>query len=364
MPFFDRPIERPEDLFDREREFKDLREALATRAITVVVGFRRVGKTSLVKAATHDLPRVYVDARKFEPSQYVTYEAFLEELRRGLSGFMSLDRRIADYLKAVKGVRLLEVGVEFSFGRSRPLLTTILEALDRWARDRGKRVAFIIDEAQELIKMKGYSIAPAIAYAYDNLSGISFVLAGSKVGLLYRFLKVRDPASPLYGRYMERVELKPLSREESMEFLRRGFEGRGVRVGEAFLEAAAERLGGIVGWLSYLGLRALSKGEASPSIVNEVVEEASKMAASEFCNFVNAMGSRRYVEILKALGDEGATWSQVKRYLEVRCGARIYDSELARLLKNLMDNGFVEKRGEVYAIPDPILRHASKTIRC
>jgi DNA-binding HxlR family transcriptional regulator len=69
------------------------------------------------------------------------------------------------------------------------------------------------------------------------------------------------------------------------------------------------------------------------------------MAASEFCSFVNAMGSRRYVEILKALGDEGATWSQVKRYLEVRYGTRIYDSELARLLKNLMDNGFVEKRG-------------------
>jgi hypothetical protein len=63
VPFFDRPIERPEELFDKE-EFEGLRRALTTRTITVV-GFRRVGKTSLVKAATYGLPRIYVDARRF-----------------------------------------------------------------------------------------------------------------------------------------------------------------------------------------------------------------------------------------------------------------------------------------------------------
>jgi AAA+ ATPase superfamily predicted ATPase len=364
VPFFDRPIERPEELFDREEEFEGLRRALTTRAITVVVGFRRVGKTSLVKAATYGLPRIYVDARRFETSQYVTYDLFLEELKRSLSGFMSLDRKVAEHLRAVKGLRLFGVSVDFSLRRSRPLFTAILEALNEWTRDKGSRLVFVIDEAQELIKMKGYSIVPSIAYAYDNLGGISFVFAGSKIGLLYRFLKVHEPTSPLYGRYMERVELKPFNKEKSVEFLRRGFEEHGFRVSEAFLEEAAERLGGIVGWLSYLGLRVLSKGEASLSIIDEVVEEASKIASSEFCNFVSAMGSKRYVKVLKALGEDGATWSQIKRYLEVRLGTRIYDSELARLLKNLVDNGFVEKRGGVYVIPDPILRHASKVIKC
>jgi DNA-binding IclR family transcriptional regulator len=54
----------------------------------------------------------------------------------------------------------------------------------------------------------------------------------------------------------------------------------------------------------------------------------------------------------------------VRRYLELKLGTRIYDSELSRLLKNLLDNGFIEKKEDLYAIPDPILRYASSFIKC
>jgi len=364
MPFFDRPVEKPEELFDREKEFEDLRKAIARYAITIVVGFRRVGKTSLIKSATFDMPRVYVDVRKFEVLQYITYDMFLDELKKSLSSFLSFDKRIVEYLRIVKGVKIFEVGVEFSYGRSRPLFTSILESLDRWAGDRGIKLVFIIDEAQELIKLKGYSIILAIAYAYDNLRNISFVFAGSKIGLLYRFLKIYDPSSPLYGRYMERIELKPLTREKAIEFPRKGFEEHGIKVDEMFLEIAVQKLGGIIGWLSYLGLKTLSRGEADPRIVDEVVEEASRIVVNEFCNFVNAMGSKRYIEIIKAISSEGATWSQIKRYLEIKLGTKIYDSELSRLLKNLIDSGFIEKKDDLYIIPDLILRHSSKSIKC
>jgi predicted transcriptional regulator len=75
------------------------------------------------------------------------------------------------------------------------------------------------------------------------------------------------------------------------------------------------------------------------------------------------MNSKRYVEILKIL-KEGATWSEIKRYLELRLGTRMYDSELSRLLKNLIDNGFIEKKDNMYMIIDPILKYASEKIQC
>jgi len=62
---------------------------------------------------------------------------------------------------------------------------------------------------------------------------------------------------------------------------------------------------------------------------------------------------------MKAVGEE-SSWSEIKRFLELKLGTRIYDSELARLLKSLIDNGFIDKKDGVYIIPDPILRHASK----
>lgn len=307
---------------------------------------------------------MYIDARKFESFQYLTYEMFLEELKASISRFTAVDRRILEYLRTVKGVKVLGLEVEFERGKSRPLLTSILEAVDSWAKDREEKLVIIIDEAQELIKLRGYDIIPAIAYAYDNLRSLAFVFAGSKIGLLYRFLKVQDPSSPLYGRYMERIELKPLSREKAVEFLRKGFEDHGLKVNEEFLNRAVDKLDGVIGWLAYLGLKTVSKGCADPKIINEVLEEASKIAINEFCNFVNAMGTKRYIEIIKAIGEEGASWSQIKRYLELRLETRIYDSELARLLKNLIDNGFIDKKDNVYVILDPILRYASRNVKC
>jgi hypothetical protein len=46
------------------------------------------------------------------------------------------------------------------------------------------------------------------------------------------------------------------------------------------------------------------------------------------------MGTKHYVEILKTIGEEGASWSKIKRYLELRLETKIYDSEFARFLKN------------------------------
>jgi AAA+ ATPase superfamily predicted ATPase len=136
-----------------------------------------------------------------------------EELRKSLNDFVSWDKRILKYLRRIRSLRIHEVEVKFSLGKERPSFSSILEALEDWAEDEGKRIVMIIDEAQEFIRMKGYSILPLIAYAYDNLKHISFVFAGSKIGLLYRFLRVNDPESPLYGRYIERIELTPLNRE-------------------------------------------------------------------------------------------------------------------------------------------------------
>jgi len=112
------------------------------------------------------LPRVYIDAEKFESFQYLTYEIFPEELKASVSRFVAVDRRVLDYLKAVKGVKVLGLEIEFDHGKLRPRPTSILEAMDLWARDnnRGKLVV-IIDEPRSSLSLEDYDIIPATAYA-------------------------------------------------------------------------------------------------------------------------------------------------------------------------------------------------------
>ncbi len=67
--------------------------------------------------------------------------------------------------------------------------------------------------------------------------------------------------------------------------------------------------------------------------------------------------------IINAL-KHGATWSEVKRYLELREGRPISDSEVTKLLRKLVDNGFVMKVNNEYVIVDPILRRISDRVKC
>jgi AAA+ ATPase superfamily predicted ATPase len=60
----------------------------------------------------------------------------------------------------------------------------------------------------------------------------------------------------------------------------------------------------------------------------------------------------------------GARWSDVKRLLQAEKGRPISDSEVTKLLRNLVDYGFLEKRGELYAVPAPVLRRALRDIQC
>ncbi|MEM1546061.1 MAG: hypothetical protein QXY40_04825 [Candidatus Methanomethylicia archaeon] len=74
MLFQDRPVENPNDLYDREEELEKLRKAMMEKAITLVIGFRRTGKISLIKVASLNNNVVYVDARVFEERNYINRE--------------------------------------------------------------------------------------------------------------------------------------------------------------------------------------------------------------------------------------------------------------------------------------------------
>ncbi|MEM1598949.1 MAG: ATP-binding protein [Pyrobaculum sp.] len=360
MVFLDRPAESLDELFDREREVAQLASAVKDRAAVLVVGFRRAGKTSLVKAATGGGPRVYIDVRAFEDRGYVTYDDFLTLLSKSLAPLLPRYKRLGELLKGVRGVNVAGVGVEFERGREAPRFVELLEALDRLGEERGERVVLILDEAQELAKMRGRTLLPVLAYAYDNLRHLSIVYTGSKVGLLARFLRLSDPESPLFGRYLERIEVAPFSRDLSLRYLEEGFAAAGVKVENKILEEAVDVFDGIVGWLAHFGLRALRSPQTA---VQETLSYAVQVAESEFCRFVEYMGSQRYVYVVK-LAAHGARWSEVKRYLAAVEGRRITDAEVTKLLKNLVDYGFLEKRGDLYAVADPVLRRAAAELKC
>jgi AAA+ ATPase superfamily predicted ATPase len=206
-----RPKDSRSNLFDREVELGKVVEYVGRLGlpITLVLGFRRVGKSSLILVALRELglSSIYIDLRKFEERQYLSYRDFVLELQREVNNLARRFPRLLDFLRNIDGVSIMGNQALFSWkSSSRVSLASLLDAVNEWA---GNGIVIVLDEAQELVKARGFNVLPILAYAYDNLRNVRFIISGSKMGLLYRFLRVKDLESPLFGRAMGVVELAP-----------------------------------------------------------------------------------------------------------------------------------------------------------
>ncbi|BCU66768.1 ATPase [Sulfolobales archaeon HS-7] len=342
--FFDgRPKETREQLYDREEELNSLSSAMS-EPIVLLTGIRRVGKTSILKAFLNDidLPHALVDGRLPLSSYRAIYTIFSEVLSQ-------LNRRlpIRSILKHIRGISVFEVNVSLSWDpNERASLTQILDRINEESR-----VIIAFDEAQNLRGKLGQEMLSLLAHCYDYCKNVTFILTGSEIGLLYDFLKVEDPSSPLYGRHLEEVRVNKFDSSRSLDFLEKGFEQIGITPPKDVLEFAVEKLDGVVGWLTEFGLRCLRTKEVRKTFVDDILELAMKTTVEELSHF-----SREYIVVVEAIAKGYRRWSEIKRYFEDKRRRTIFDAELGRYLNNLEKRGYVIKSDKGnYELADPVI---------
>lgn len=363
MLFDPKPKSRREELYDRERELEALlNHARGASPLILVLGIRRIGKTSLLKVFLSECrqPSIFIDARRFSELGYTKaslYAILSEEFTRLRGKFSSL----AEYLKRVRGVSVSGLSIEFDWRGRGASLSSILERMDEYAEHSGAAFLIVIDEAQLLRFFSGgrrVDFAQLIAYSYDNLKNLKFILSGSEVGLLSDFLGFEDPESPLYGRVYEAVTLDRFSEEQSREFLELGFRELGVEAPGEVIGKAVEKLDGIPGWLAYFGYRYAELRR--PEVLAQIVDEATGIALAELKRLENL--SKLYTHTLRAVAMGYQTWTGIKRAVEAWLGRPLSNAALSRALRNLEKMSILAKVNNEYRFLDPIVREASKKL--
>ena len=247
MLFDPRPKERREELYDREEEIEKIKEYVQRYPFTIILGMRRVGKSSILKVVINEIkPAVYIDARKlhFESGGWITSESLIRSLEKEINSMDSSIKRALKYvLQNVEGVSF--AGMKIKFDKNAKL-GNILESLNNYGR-----IVIAIDEAQYFRfygHRGGKEILSLISYAYDNLRNINFIFAGSEVGLLHDFLGIENYDSPLYGRVYGEITVKPFEREVAKNFLIAGFEELKIKIDnpEKNINVMARRINGIL----------------------------------------------------------------------------------------------------------------------
>ncbi len=366
MLFDPRPKESRSELFDREKEL-DLLELYVRDGSPLILclGVRRVGKTSLLKVFLNEnnYPYIYINARKLSEYQYNVaglYKLFSESIAH-----TKFSNRLAEYLRSLRGVKIEVLGTSIEMGfdwrKREPSITSILEKFDNYARDQNTYFLVVIDEAQELRFLRGHNrmdFRQIMAYSYDNLRNVKFILSGSEIGLLYEFLEFDNYASPLYGRVRDELVLNRFSKEESIRFLEVGFNEAGIRPPRVTIEEVVGALDGIPGWLAFYGYNVVQARRFD--ILDKVLEEAIQVAFGELEKIVRS--GKLYGHILRAVAMGHRNWSAIKRVVEAWVGTYIYNKTLYYGLNRLIALGVLMKENERYDFTDPIYREASKKL--
>jgi len=325
--------------------------------IMLVLGLRRSGKSSVIRIALNELnfPYIYIDLRKFEETGYISYKDLILELQREINRLTKRFPNVIDFLKRIEGVKIMGNEIILKWGgKGRVNFSSLLESLNDWAEDK---VVLAIDEAQELINLGGgANLLPTFAYSFDNLNKIKVILSGSKMGLLYRYLGKENPKSPLYGRAMNEIELKPFNREKSEEFLKLGFSQLNIDFKD--FDIVYENLGGIPVWLTYFGYYYYQKRDLNEALT-KTINTAVGLIREEFNNFlkIRTIARDRYLTIMKTMV-KCASWSEIKRALEAKTGVEISDSEIYNYLNQLIDSSWIVKDNGKYCPSEPLIAKA------
>lgn len=274
------------------------------------------------------------------------------ELQREINRLIRKFPNIIDFFERIEGVKIMGNEVKLKWGgNGRVKISSLLESINDWTENKA---IITIDEAQELLNLRGANLLPAFAYSFDNLNKIKIILSGSKMGLLYRYLSEDDPKSPLYGRAMNEIELQPFDAEKSKEFLQSGFKQLNINFNE--FNIIYEKLGGIPGWLTYFGYYYYEERDLNKAL-SKTISTAIELIREEFDNFLKtrAIATGRYLTVMKTVTN-CATWSEIKRALEAREGIEVSDSEIYNYLNQLTDSSWIVKEeGRGYCPSDPLI---------
>ncbi|USG99536.1 ATP-binding protein [Thermococcus argininiproducens] len=352
-PFKLKTLTRRKDLHGEEHKkaLEELKDYIFDGEPVLLLGPRRVGKTSLINIAisehSTELCYLYYDLspfigqRNLSVSQLVVTKSNLKLLqeKKGL--------RIS--LKVIEGWKERVTPGEYS----RELLN-VLRAL----HETCEHGVVVFDEAQVLGFPRGINfmgIFQMIMNSYDN---VSIVLTGSMPGILASYLNVSEEEAG-FSRFFNEINLSRWNLSTTEKFLKRHIQ----MSRDELLEVSTE-LSNVPGFIAMYGnLR--WKGITHAEAIEKVREKAIRLWKADIVKFFSVYNSKVYYYVLKALAlgpPIGLRYSELlesTRFIASNDNIIISDSSFKRALSRLKGAGLIEEtETRRYIIPELPLRKA------
>ena len=358
-------------LIDREQELDLVIRTIENGGKLFLIGPRRYGKTSILAAAEDKLSDSNVAVLRFDAEVYDSpghlAEALLAEAAKKLHSTLEKAgeaiSRFASKLKPQVDYDLAEQTLSITLGapgravtKAVPLLTEVLNIVDKMAARANRRAAVIIDEFQQIIEEGGATAERQIRGTVQRHHNTAYVFAGSKTRLLADM--TNDP-SRAFWKLGSRLFLGPIPREVWREFLTRGLTRSSFKVQPVALEHLLDVAEDVPFNIQQLAntcweqLRASGGGTLTPARVDDALVRLVTRENSSYTQIWNSLARQQKIA-LKAVIDEGGI---DLRSAEVLARYGIAASTMHKMLKALDSRGLVREEETIgsirYRLEDP-----------
>lgn len=219
----------PEDILDRRQEVNEIVERCSNEKINYAIallGYRRIGKTTVLLKVKDDLESrgvlvIYFDVKKnlsdplsfLNKLQRAVFSEYLKSMgtRTGSIGALKNvgERAFHSISKTIKGIKGMSVQLtlkpngevelepKLEFGRSPDygeMFDATFESINRISKSTNKKTVVILDEFQDMIKLRRYrglgNILDRIRDVIQSRAkNLSYVISGSQVHITQEFIE-------------------------------------------------------------------------------------------------------------------------------------------------------------------------------
>jgi uncharacterized protein len=358
-------------LIDREQELDLVMRTIENGGKLFLIGPRRYGKTSILAAAEEKLADSGVAVLRYDAEVYESLSHLAEALLAGAAKKLTPTlekageaiRRFASKLKPQVDYDLTDQTLSITLGTSGkpetkalPLLTDVLNVIDRMAAAAGRRAAVILDEFQHIIEEGGATAERQIRGTVQRHHNTAYVFAGSKTRMLADM--TNDPARAFW-KLGSRLFLGPIPRDAWREFLTRGFTRSTFKVQPIALEHLMDVAEDVPFNIQQLANACweLLRGSGGATLTSNRIDDALvRLVTRENSSYTQIWNSlaRQQKIALKAVIDEGGT---DLRSAAVLAHYGIAASTMHKMLKVLDSRGLVREEEAIgsirYRLEDP-----------
>lgn len=244
---------------DREKETEFLMKQIANGRNTVLVSFRRMGKTGLIshlfgqKSVKESYNTVFVDiyaSSSLTEFVYLLGKAIFEQIQQERH---SLKQQFFQIIKSMRiGFKMDPLTGEAGFDLGLGNIETPVTALDEifeFLESVDKPCVVAIDEFQQIAMYQEQNVEALLRSKIQQCRKTVFIFSGSKRHLMYNMFN--SSAKPFYQSAVS-VALEAIPLEKYLHFVENLFEERGKAISPAVVQSIYERFDGTTWYIQMM----------------------------------------------------------------------------------------------------------------